>query len=49
MATTQIQYPTDDVFKTSSGVAHHYRPGYYFPSSNFKVSRVILRRIYIID
>lgn len=25
-----------DIFQTSSGVGHHYRPGYYFPSSNFK-------------
>jgi hypothetical protein len=26
-----------DLFQTSSGVGHQYRPGYYFPSSNFKV------------
>lgn len=28
-----------DIFQTSTGVGHHYRPGYYFPSSNFRVSR----------
>lgn len=31
---------TDDrgqnLFTTSTGTAHHYRPGYYFPSSNYK-------------
>ena len=27
-----------DLFQTSSGVGHQYRPGYYFPSSNFKVN-----------
>ncbi len=26
-----------DLFQTSSGVGHQYRPGYYTPSSNFKV------------
>jgi hypothetical protein len=26
-----------DLFQTSSGVGHQYRPGYYFPSSNFQV------------
>ena len=26
-----------DIHQTSTGVGHHYRPGYYFPSSNFKV------------
>ena len=25
-----------DIHQTSTGVGHHYRPGYYFPSSNFK-------------
>ncbi|CAF1605150.1 unnamed protein product [Adineta ricciae] len=25
-----------DLFQTSSGVGHQYRPGYYFPSSNFR-------------
>lgn len=27
----------DDLFKLSSGVGHHYRPGYYFPDSTFHV------------
>jgi hypothetical protein len=27
---------TNDIFLTSSGVGHHWRPGYYFPSSNFR-------------
>ncbi len=27
-----------DLHQTSTGVGHNYRPGYYFPSSNFKVS-----------
>lgn len=26
-----------DLHQTSTGVGHQYRPGYYFPSSNFKV------------
>jgi len=26
---------TNDIFLTSTGVGHHWRPGYYFPSSNF--------------
>ncbi|KAK2163037.1 hypothetical protein LSH36_87g06000 [Paralvinella palmiformis] len=25
-----------DLHQTSTGVGHHWRPGYYFPSSNFK-------------
>lgn len=25
-----------NLFQTSSHTAHHYRPGFYFPSSNFK-------------
>ncbi|KAI0207377.1 hypothetical protein LSAT2_007971 [Lamellibrachia satsuma] len=25
-----------DLLQTSTGVGHHFRPGYYFPSSNFK-------------
>ncbi|OON15821.1 hypothetical protein X801_08369 [Opisthorchis viverrini] len=25
---------TDDVFRTSFGVGHHWRPGFYFPDSN---------------
>ena len=28
---------TNDVFQTSSGVGHHWRPGYYFPSSRHQV------------
>ena len=26
-----------NLFQTSTHTAHHWRPGYYFPSSNFKV------------
>jgi len=29
-----------DLHQTSTGVGHHWRPGYYFPSSNFKVRLV---------
>jgi hypothetical protein len=35
-----------NLFQTSSHTAHHWRPGYYFPSSNFKVK---LKIIYIIN
>ena len=28
---------TNDLFQTSSGVGHHWRPGYYFPSSRHQV------------
>jgi len=28
---------TNDIFQTSSGVGHHWRPGYYFPSTRHKV------------
>ena len=31
-----------DLLQTSTGVGHHFRTGYYFPSSNFKVCRRIL-------
>lgn len=27
-----------DLFKTSTHTAHHYRPSSYFPSSNFEVN-----------
>jgi len=28
---------TNDLFQTSSGVGHHWRPGYYFPSNRHGV------------
>jgi len=28
---------TNDLFQTSSGVGHHWRPGYYFPSNRHQV------------
>ncbi len=31
----------DDLFKLSSGVGHHWRPGYYFPDSTFHVCVLI--------
>lgn len=36
-----------DLFQTSTGVGHQYRPGYYFPSTNFKVLIRFLRIVYI--
>lgn len=30
--------PRQDWQQTSTGVGHHYRRGYYFPSTNFKVT-----------
>ncbi len=27
-----------NLFQTSTHTAHHWRPGFYFPSSNFKVT-----------
>lgn len=29
--------PRQDWAQTSTGVGHHYRPGYYFPDSDFQV------------
>jgi len=29
---------TNDLFQTSSGVGHHWRPGYYFPSNRYQVA-----------
>ncbi|CAH1787255.1 unnamed protein product [Owenia fusiformis] len=31
-----LAYKTNDIFKTSTGVGHHFRPGYYFPSASFQ-------------
>jgi len=33
-----------DLLQTSTGVGHHFRPGFYFPSSNFKVCRIIQQK-----
>ena len=30
-----------DWHQTSTGVGHHFRPGYYFPDSEFKVCDII--------
>ena len=43
MATEALK--TNDLFQTSSGVGHHWRPGYYFPSSRHQV-RVRHRALY---
>ncbi|CAF0916173.1 unnamed protein product [Didymodactylos carnosus] len=36
MLDTGLNERRQDLFQTSAGVGHQYRPGYYFPSSNFK-------------
>merc|ERR1712038_7321 len=36
IASNMAEYTRKDIHLTSTGVGHHYRPGYYFPSSNFK-------------
>ena len=37
------RYPNDtDIFRTSSGVGHHWRPGYYFPDAHLHVSFQIM-------
>lgn len=36
MQNTLTEDRGQNLFTTSTGTAHHYRPGYYFPSSNFK-------------
>lgn len=36
MQNTLTQDRGQNLFTTSTGTAHHYRPGFYFPSSNFK-------------
>jgi hypothetical protein len=28
-----------NLFTTSTHTGHHWRPGYYYPSSNFKVNK----------
>ncbi len=40
------EYTRKDIHQTSTGVGHHFRPGYYFPSSNFQVniSDVVVNR-----
>ena len=39
----QQEMAATDLAKTSTGVGHHNRgPGYYFPSSNFKVRHIRL-------
>ncbi|CAL8095157.1 unnamed protein product [Calicophoron daubneyi] len=30
----QLGLPTDDIFRTSYGVGHHWRSGFYFPDTN---------------
>lgn len=37
MENTLTQDRGQNLFTTSTHTAHHWRPGYYFPSSNFKV------------
>ena len=37
MLDSNLDERRQDLFQTSAGVGHQYRPGYYFPSSNFKV------------
>ena len=34
-----------NLFTTSTGTAHHWRPGYFFPSSNFKVRNCLYELI----
>lgn len=36
MKNTLTEDRGQNLFTTSTGTAHHYRPGYYYPSSNFK-------------
>lgn len=38
MENTLTQDRGQNLFTTSTGTAHHYRPGYYFPSSNYRVN-----------
>lgn len=38
---------SNDLFQTSSGVGHHWRPGYHFPSSRYQVRRLALLCSYI--
>lgn len=33
---TELKRDIYETFQTSTGVGHHWRPGYYFPSSNFQ-------------
>ena len=37
------KFPVDnDILRTSTGVGHHWRPGYYFPDDSLKVLFVLL-------
>ena len=33
------------LFQTSTHTAHHWRPGFYFPSSNFKVTYFSIKKL----
>jgi hypothetical protein len=41
MENTLTEDRGQNLFQTSTHTGHHYRPGYYFPSSNFKVNLII--------
>ena len=38
---TELKRDIYETAHTSTGVGHHWRPGYYFPSSNFKVIIIV--------